>query len=105
MTKDLASIGQTRKYLDRIPSLFGIRIDRISMETAGQTLSVSLAYSASIRRRFVAGCAAATEEQRESEKGDGGGGVAVVGSRAKEEAEERAEREAEGPSVSIGRLR
>lgn len=32
------------------------------METAGQTLSASLAYSASIRRRFVAGCAAATGE-------------------------------------------
>jgi len=32
------------------------------METAGQTLSASLAYSASIRRRFVAGCAAVTGE-------------------------------------------
>lgn len=48
------------------------------METAGQTLSANLAYSASIRRRFVAGCAVATGEvikgERELvEEGDGGG--------------------------------
>lgn len=39
-------------------------------------------------------------------KGGGRGRVAVVGNRAKEEAEERRERErSRGPSVSIGRLR
>jgi hypothetical protein len=93
MTKDLASIGQTQKYLDRIRSFLDIRIKRISMETAGQTLSVSLAYSASIRRRFVAGCAAVTEGQRgRMRRVTRGGGEAVVGSRAKEEAEERRER-------------
>lgn len=67
------------------------------METAGQTLSASLAYSANIRRRFVAGCDGYRRRgegekmrvRRETR------GVAVVGSRAKEEAEERREREAE----------
>jgi len=65
------------------------------METAGQTLSASLAYSASIRRRFVAGCAAVTGEVIKGEGEEDDGGMAVVGSTTKEEAEEKASRERE----------
>lgn len=57
------------------------------MEIAGQALSASPAYSTSIRRKFVAWCAAATDGYRRGE-GEGVMRVAVVGSRVKEKAEE-----------------